>query len=191
MVGGVGSKAGLRELGDRRGIAIALNNLGKVALNCSKDYSAARLLHDQALVIRRELGDRLGIAWTLCQLGIAAYEQGDYPSSRALLTESLEMRRDLDDRQGMAEFLEAFAALAFASGRPEPGARLCGHAARLRDEIGSPLPLWERLGYDRRIASARASFGNDAAFDLAWQEGHAMTLEQALEYALQEHGADG
>jgi len=180
-----------RELGDRRGIAIALNNLGKVALNCSKDYSAARLLHDQALVIRRELGDRLGIAWTLCQLGIAAYEQGDYPSSRALLTESLEMRRDLDDRQGMAEFLEAFAALAFASGRPEPGARLCGHAARLRDEIGSPLPLWERLGYDRRIASARASFGNDAAFDLAWQEGHAMTLEQALEYALQEHGADG
>ena len=101
------------------------------------------------------------------------------------------MHRDLADRRGMAECLEALAAIAFTSGRSEPGARLCGHAAGLRDEIGSPLPPWERLRYDRRIASARASFGNDTAFDLAWQEGHAMTLEQAIEYALQEQSADG
>ena len=101
------------------------------------------------------------------------------------------MRRDLADRLGMAESLEALAGLAFALGRPGPGACLCGHAARLREEIGSPLPPWERLRYDRRIASARAFIGNDVAFDLAWQEGRAMTLEQAIEYALQEQSADG
>ena len=179
-----------RELGDQRGIAVVLNNLGMMAFY-RNDYSAARLLHDQTLVIRRELGDRWGIAVTLHNLSRVALAQGDYPSSSALLTESLATRRDLADRLGIAESLEEFAGLAFALDRPGPGARLCGHAARLREEIGSPLPPWERVRYDRRIASARASLGNDVAFDLAWQAGHAMTLEQAIEYALQEQSADG
>jgi predicted ATPase/Tfp pilus assembly protein PilF len=180
-----------RELGDQRAIAIVLNNLGMVAAYYRHDYSAARPLHEEALAIRRQLGDRWGIANSLSNLGTAAFEQGEFSSSRALLTEALAIRRDLADRLGMAESLEAFADLAFVSGRPEPGARLCGRAARLRDEIGSPFPPWERLGHDRRIASARASLGNDAAFDLAWREGQAMTLEQALEYALQEQSAEG
>jgi non-specific serine/threonine protein kinase len=180
-----------RELGDQRAIAILLHNLGMVAAYHRRDYQAAKSLYEEALALRRELGDRSGIASSLNNLGAVAFEQGDHPSSKALLTESLAMHRDLANRQGMTECLEALASLALASGRFEPGARLCGHAARLREEIGSPFPLWERLDYDRRIASARASFGNDAAFDLAWREGHAMTLEQALEYALQEQSADG
>ncbi len=174
-----------RELGDQRAIAIVLNNLGMVAAYHRKDYSAARLLHEEALVIRRELGDRWGIAGSLTNLGTVAYEQGDYPSSRALLTESLAMRRDLADGLDIAESLEALAGLAFTAGRPVSGARLCGQAARLRKEIGSPLPPWERSRYDRQIASGRAALGNDVAFDLAWQEGHAMTLEQMIELALE------
>jgi non-specific serine/threonine protein kinase len=180
-----------RELGDQRAIAAVLNNLGMVAAYYRNDYSAARLLHEEALVIRREIGDRGGIAHSLANLGTVAYEQGDYPYSRALLTETLAIRRDLADRLRIAESLEALAGLAFASGRPGPGVRLCGQAARLREEIGSPLPPWERPRYDRQIASGRAAIGNDVAFDLAWQEGHAMTLEHAIEYALQEQSADG
>jgi non-specific serine/threonine protein kinase len=180
-----------RELGDQRAIAAVLNNLGMVAAYYRNDYSAARLLHEEALVIRREIGDRGGIAHSLANLGTVAYEQGDYPYSRALLTETLAIRRDLADRLRIAESLEALAGLAFASGRPGPGVRFCGQAARLREEIGSPLPPWERPRYDRQIASGRAAIGNDVAFDLAWQEGHAMTLEHAIEYALQEQSADG
>jgi non-specific serine/threonine protein kinase len=179
-----------RELGDQRGIAIVLHNLGKVAAY-RHDHAVARRRHEEALAIRRELGDRSGIANSLADLGIVALEQGDYRSSRAHLTESLVIFRDLADLLGTAGSLESLADLAFALGRPEAGARLCGHAARLRDEIGSPLPPWDRLGHDRRIATARASFRNDVAFDLAWQEGHAMTLEQAIAYALQEFNADG
>ena len=155
------------------------------------DCSAGRLLHEESLSIRRELGDRAGIASCLTNLGSIALEQGEYGSARALLTEGLAIRRELANRLGLAECLEAFAALAFGLGRPGRGARLCGQAARLRDEIGSPLPPYERLGHNRRVASARASFGNDAAFDRAWQEGRAMTLEQAVDYALQDHSADG
>ena len=174
-----------RELGDRRGTAVALHCLGLVAYY-RNEFSAARSLLEQASAIRREIGELNGFASTLNTLGMVAYEQGDYTSSRTLLTESLAMRRDLFDRSGIAECLESLAGLAFASDRPEVGARLGGHAARLRGEIGSCDTPSERARYDRRIALARTAFGKDAAFDLAWQEGHAMTLDQAIDYALHE-----
>jgi non-specific serine/threonine protein kinase len=175
-----------RELGDQRAIAIVLNNLGMVAAYYRSDQAAARRLHEEALVIRRELGDRWGIATSLANLGHSAFEQGDYASARALTTESLAMQRELADRLGIAGSLEALACLAFAMGRPEAGARLCGHAARLREEIGAPFPAWERLRYDRQVASGRALLGNDAVFDHAWQQGRSMTLEQVIEGALQD-----
>jgi tetratricopeptide (TPR) repeat protein len=174
-----------RELGNHRGIALSLGCLAMFSSNCDKDYSTARSLHNQALVIHRELGDRWGIAWTLCELGIVAFEQSDYPASRTLLAESLEIWRELADRFRIATSLEAVAGFAFATGRPEPGARLWGQAARLRNELGTPLQPSERVAYDRRILSARASFANEVEFDSAWQDGRAMALEQAIEYALQ------
>jgi hypothetical protein len=36
------------------------------------------------------------------------------------------------------------------------------------------------------VAAARAALGDIAAFDRAWQEGLALTLEQAIELALED-----
>jgi tetratricopeptide (TPR) repeat protein len=179
-----------RELGDQRAIAIVLNNLGMVAEYYRGDCPAARRLHEEALAIRRELGDRWGIASSLLNLGTTAFDQQDYVSARAQLKESLSIHRELADRLGIVGSLEALAALEFVTGRVEAGARLCGHAERVREEIGAACPAWERLRYDRQVAAGRAALGNDVAFDAAWQEGRAMTLEQAIEYALQEQSVD-
>jgi non-specific serine/threonine protein kinase len=179
-----------RELGDQRGTAVAFNNLGQIAADLRKDYPAARSLQNQALAIQRELGDRWGIAWTLGVLASVACEQGDYPSATALLSESLAIRRDMADTPGIASSLEGFANLAFALGRLGPGARMAGQATRLRDECHLPRLESGVLDFEQRIATARAAFGNDATFDRAWQEGQAMTMEQAIEYALQEHSVD-
>ncbi|HZW72717.1 MAG TPA: tetratricopeptide repeat protein, partial [Caldimonas sp.] len=178
-----------RELGDQRVIAIVLNNLGMVAEYHRNDHATARRLHDEALAIRRALGDRWGIAGSLTNLGTTTFEQGDHASAHALLTESLAIRRELADRIGIVQSFEALAALAFATDRARTGARLRGQAARLREEIGAPLAPWEQLRRERQVAAGRASLGDDAAFDRAWQEGRAMTLEQAIDEALQEPGA--
>src|SRR5579862_7397475 len=50
-----------RELGDRRGTAASLGNLGNVALN-QGDYPAARALYEESLAILRALGDRYNSA---------------------------------------------------------------------------------------------------------------------------------
>ena len=55
----------------------------------------------------------------------------------------------------------------------------------LRESLGAPTTLVDRATVKRATATARAAFG-DAAFSTAWAEGRAMTLEQAVAYALDE-----
>jgi predicted ATPase/class 3 adenylate cyclase len=176
-----------RELGDRWGIAASLGNLGNVAAE-QGDYPAARALHAESLAVRRELGDRWGIGNSLNNMGNVAYDQGDYPSAQALYEESLTIRQELGNRWGIAWSLEGLAYAAFALAGPGRAARIWGGAERLREEIASPLPPGDRPRYDHKVAAARTTLG-DAAFDLAWQEGRAMTLEQVVEYALRAKSA--
>jgi predicted ATPase/class 3 adenylate cyclase len=174
-----------RELGDRRGIAWSLNNLGNVTLD-QGDFASARTLFEECLPISRELGDRGNIAISLGNLGEVTHGQGDYPAALALYKESLAIRRELGDQWGVAWSLEGLAAVVAALGGSLPAARIWGAADRLRGEIGSPLPPTERPRYDRCVAMARGTLGDDVAFDRTWQEGRALMLEQAVELALEE-----
>ena len=90
-----------RELGDKGGIAAALNDLGWVAWH-RNDYTAARALSEESLAIWRELGDKEGIATSLNNLGLVAYFQGEYAAAHALYQESLALRRALGDKRGIA-----------------------------------------------------------------------------------------
>ena len=175
----------LRELGDRGRIADALDILGIVAFE-QGEFASARGIHEESLAIMRELGDRRGIARSLSDLGVVAHEQGDYLASGALHQEALGIQRELGNRPAIAPSLAGLAAVVVALGGPLRGARIWGTAERLREEIGSPLAPSELPRYDRQVAAARAVLGDDAAFDRAWQKGRALTLEQAVELALEE-----
>jgi predicted ATPase/DNA-binding winged helix-turn-helix (wHTH) protein len=172
-----------RELGDRWRTANFLSNLGSVAYE-EGDYAAARTLHEESLQIQRELGARQSIAMTLSNLGVVAFEQGDYAAARTLQEESLAIRRELGERWGIARSLEELAHVALAAALPGRAARIWGAAERLREETGSPLSPRERTHSDPQVAAARSAMGDGSAFDSAWQEGRAMTIEQAIEYAL-------
>ena len=172
-----------RELGDRWGIASSLCNLGMVARELG-DYTAARDLYQQSLAIWRDFGDPRGIAALLNNLGEVAFEQADYSAARTLHKESLGIFRDLGELLGIANSLEGLAALPAGTGAPRHTSRIWGAAERLREAIGAPLPPNERSRYQRKVFSARAALGDAAAFDRAWQQGRAMTVEQAIKYAL-------
>ena len=172
-----------RELGDQWGIGAALNNLGLVVLH-DGDYPAARALYGECLEVFRALGNRQAMASPLSNLGRVAHQQGDYASARALYQESLVIFWDLRDRWGVALSVEGLAYVASAQASPTRATRLWGVASRLREEIGCPLPPSERSRYDRELAATRTAIDDDAAFDRAWKEGGAMTIDQAIDYAL-------
>jgi predicted ATPase/class 3 adenylate cyclase/Tfp pilus assembly protein PilF len=174
-----------RELRNRIGIGDSLNNLGNVAY-AQGDYPTARVLFEEDLAIGRELGDLSEIARSLNNLGNVAYNQSDNPTAQLRFEENLAIERELGYRRGIAYALEGLAAVGAALGRSLRAARIWGTAERLREEIGSPLPPNERPRHDRRAAAARATLGDDAAFDHAWQEGRTLTVEQAIELALED-----
>ena len=149
------------------------------------DYASARMHLEESLAICRELGDRAGMATSLCYLARVATEEGVLLSARALLAESTAIRLELGDRRGIAESLEACANVALALGRPLRAACIWGAAERQRSDLGSPMPPGERPRYESRVQAARAACANDTAFEAAWRDGSAMTVEQATAFAEQ------
>jgi hypothetical protein len=93
-------------------------------------------------------------------------------------------------------FLVAFAAVDLraweAVGQTDDsGKAKLARAARLLGAMELPrlasdfhLTGWERLSYERTLAGVRAALDEEAFAD-AWTEGQAMTLEQAIVYALE------
>ena len=68
--------AAYRELGDRSGVASALNSLGSAARNAG-DTERARAFFEESLSIRREIGDPSGEASSTHNLAVIALDEGD------------------------------------------------------------------------------------------------------------------
>jgi non-specific serine/threonine protein kinase len=178
-----GSLEIFRELSDVANIGDMLTNLGRVA-HRQENYRAARELAEESFALWHELGDRAGIGVSLNNLAAVAFAQGEYASARAKHQESLKILWEIGNRQGIATSLEGLAGVESALGRSSRAARFWGGAERLREEIGCPLAPWERPRYHRQVAAGRAAIADDIAFDRAWQEGAAMTLDEAVDDAL-------
>jgi predicted ATPase/DNA-binding SARP family transcriptional activator len=175
-----------REHGSAEVIAIALSNLGYVA-SLQGNYGRATALLDESLALRRELGDREGVAIALNNLGQVACEQGDLSRAAERQVESLELFRELGAVWGMMYCLQGIALVAQASEYLSDGrrraARLFGALAARRATLGISLPPNEQDQIEHALAVLHAAMG-DTAFDAAWADGRAMSLEQACSYAL-------
>jgi len=108
------SLALFRELGDRRGIALALDRLGMAAWRRG-DFATARALMEEDLALFREVGDRDRVAWSLFTLGLLNTKQGEYTRACALFEESLTLFRELGNKRGMAASLTQLAGTLFVS----------------------------------------------------------------------------
>ena len=172
-----------RKLGNRAGVASTLLSLANV-VHAQGDPATAKALQLEGLAIARELGHRSIIANCVTNRAEVACDQGEFVSARELYAEGLTMLRELGDRRNIAVTLEGLGVVAAALDSPLHAARIWGAAERLRAEIGSTLAQLAKAHYDRRIAAAKAALGDDTAFNAAWQEGRALTLEQAIELAL-------
>jgi hypothetical protein len=113
------------------------------------------------------------------------HAQGNYGAARAHWMESLAIHRERGSKGGIAKGLEGLAAVAVAQAQPERAARLFGAAEGLREAMGAPLPPSDRAEYDRDVAAARTALGEEA-FAAAWQAGRAMSLDDAVAFALDE-----
>jgi hypothetical protein len=81
--------------------------------------------------------------------------------------------------------LEDFAVLAGREQRAERAIRLLGAGEAFCETLGARPPVAVAAAYERTLAAGRAALGG-AAFAAAWAEGRAMSLDEGIEYALEE-----
>jgi tetratricopeptide (TPR) repeat protein len=170
-----------RQIQDMGNIAYSLGNLALVSWSEGNFHEAAKLA-DESVTVSRNEGSRWQVAEAFVKRATVARAQGDFELARALYTESLKIRRAMADKPNIPFELEGLAALALQDD-PHRAARLWGAAEKLRQTTNSPLMPAYQKDYAPLIAGVRAELG-PAAFDAAWAEGQALTLEQAVEEAL-------
>jgi non-specific serine/threonine protein kinase len=171
-----------RELGDRHGVALAVFDLGLLAL-IQNDVARAAVHFAEALPFFEAIGDRRATAFTLANLAWVEMQQGDAARAAALFGRALADIRELGDREATAYLLEDVARLAQRTGREEPAARLLAAAAALRTADGIRLALLHRAGHEPAVAAAREALG-EAGFAAAWEAGVALPVEDAVAEAL-------
>jgi predicted ATPase/class 3 adenylate cyclase len=173
-----------REVGDRWSLAFAANPLGAVAQN-EGDYGAARAFREESAAIAREIGDRFTLGLALAGLALLARQQTNYEESAARFKEALLVSSELDEPVVVLRSLAGLASLARLDADYDRSARLFGTVEALREASGvREMPLWRDL-FERDVADVNAALG-DQAFAAAWAAGRAMSLAQAVTYALGE-----
>ncbi len=147
------------------------------------DLDVAIAASEEALVLMRETGDTAMVSYMLRIRGAVALQHGHYQHAAGLFTESLRLSRETGFVWSTLGCLMGLAGVSNAKGDCDRAARLLGAAEALREALGNRRSPQAQTLYDRRLASTRGALG-EAAFSAAWAEGRAMTLEQAIEYAL-------
>lgn len=157
--------------------------LGYVARH-EHDYERARALFEETLSFGREHGDRENMTRALIGLGRVTCLQGDHPKAMAFLGEALKLAQEGDYQEEIAQGLVGMANLAGAQGQLEKAVRLLAAAEGMLPNLQAVLLPADRADYDHTLATARARLGEER-FAVVWAEGRAMTLEQAVAYALE------
>lgn len=101
-----------REIGEKKGIAIALNQLGGTDSLFGK-YKLAQVYYEECLNLFRELGDKDGLAACLHNFGNITGGLGNYEQAKKYMEESLAIRKDLGDKRGTASCLMSLGQIAY------------------------------------------------------------------------------
>jgi tetratricopeptide (TPR) repeat protein len=174
-----------RELGYAAILARFLLSLGYELLQ-EGDYERGAALNEEAAALLRERGYKGGnLELVLDNLGWAALLQGDHERARTSYEESLMLCKELGNKMAASESLEGLACISAAERASERAARLFGAAEALREAVGFEHLPEEDAWREPYGAAARSWLGREG-WEAALAQGRAMTLEEAISYALEE-----
>jgi tetratricopeptide (TPR) repeat protein len=175
------------ELADAKGLAWCVNQQGDLARE-EGNLIRARELYSQAVWGFRQANDPWGSARSLTDLAYIDCAQGDYPAARAECREALEIVLGLGHRRDIARAFECSACLALAQGQADRALRLAAAAAHLRQSVNAHLRQAEQSKLDEMLARAWELL-KEAEAKQAWEEGFAMSFEEAAQYSLDDTGS--
>ena len=157
---------------------------GRISSN-NGDYKKARSSIQAAVTIAEEQGHRMNALWMRTALGYLALREGNISEAQDLFVETTRNFQKDQNIAGVTFTLAGMATLYVAKDKPDIAVRLIGWADATREKNGDKRPPLEQADVDQIIADCLAKLG-EVAFSDAYDEGQAMTLDEAVTYALKE-----
>jgi DNA-binding CsgD family transcriptional regulator len=164
--------------------AIILGRRAQAALACG-DLAAARHLADEAVSATT--------AWpfhamdALVTRARVAIAQGEPERAERDAYDALALGDSVEGYLDVPDILECLATLASDVGSYGESARLFGAASGIRDRMGAVRFKPYDASYAASVTVVRNALGDDA-FDAAWAEGAALSIQEAIAYAQRGRG---
>jgi hypothetical protein len=136
------------------------------------------------LPLFQEMGDNQRANMILSEYGHMERYEGHLERAEGIYRETILIWQRIGHRAAVANQLEVLAFIAAAHGQGERAARLLGAAESLREQIHIPMSQFEQVEYDQQLAALRAGL-DEKVFADCWARGRAMTMEQAVQSALE------
>jgi len=174
-----------RELGDEHSALLASTTLAETYEDLG-DRERARALNEETLRRARALPNQRVEAMSLAGLADIAIDEGRIEEALSMLKESLRILVDLGQLYEMSWVLCLFARVLAVEGRAGTAARLLSCSEAHRATIGGMSPYLARRD-ERTLTTIRTQL-DDAAFAQAWEQGQALTLDEAVALALASPG---
>jgi len=172
------------QVDDRSGAGWSINQQGDIFRE-QGDLTAAQKCYQRALEIFRQVGDRWGSARSLADLGYMFCAQRNFQAAHATYLEALQLFADLGHQRGIARTLEGAACMEAGRGNSIRALKLAAAAAHLRRHLGAPLTPADQLKLDESLSSAWDSLPGSEG-QQAWADGSAMSIENAIQYSLED-----
>jgi non-specific serine/threonine protein kinase len=174
-----------RSLGEtgKQAVGQSLSLLGDIPF-WQGNLPEARKLYEEAISYLREIHNVNMMTYPLRRLGYLVLGERDFDRAVELFSESLQINHELGHFQGQVACLVGFAATNMARKDMEKAAVLIGCVENLLDRIGVPLFYADTVEYKRCTAQLKGML-DEVAFHSARSKDTAMTLERAIEFALE------
>jgi non-specific serine/threonine protein kinase len=172
----------LQRVNDQAGIAQAMHIMGELARHDGNQEKAVEVL-TEGLSIAREIGDALREILILDSLTYMAIYHDDVKKAATLSHEAFTRTIEADHQPHIPAAIAAAAAVSMAEGDPDRAARLLGASHAVFEARGfTPRPS-DMPDISRSMLVVKK--GQDSAsFEAAFAEGQAMSVEDAIDYAL-------
>jgi hypothetical protein len=159
--------------------------LGFIAID-GKDYESARSHFKESVRVYDEIGATFNVFLEKSNLAHLERRTGNYASALEYYRETIIAFRDMGQTGAVAHQLECFGFIAIAQNQNEHALQLFAAANALREKAGTPMRPDEQTYFDSQLEGLREKI-NMMQFDSIWSAGRMMTMEQAIEFALQDN----
>jgi tetratricopeptide (TPR) repeat protein len=171
-----------RRIGNQHEISASLSNLGEV-IRLQGNYRRAVELYEEAIAIAEQHGVMAYAAEAQNNLGYTVYHLGDYERAMSLFAKGVAQLQTLGMKLSLLAGLAGIGCIWAACGRVGEATQVFSVVDRELASSGINLFLTDQADYKAGVENVRAHQSADK-FASAWAEGQALTLNEALAYAL-------